>query len=88
MLKSLLTNKEVIITAASEVVFTRVCHSVQGGGSPAPYPGGKLRGLAGGGLQAIPRGEVEGGGGSPGPYPGRKLWVAGGSQGPYPIGGG
>ena len=31
-----------------------------GGGSPGPYPGGSLRSLAGGGLQAHTRGEVGG----------------------------
>ena len=30
-----------------------------GGGSPGPYPGGRLRGLARAGLQAHTRGEVE-----------------------------
>ena len=45
------------------------------GGSPDPQPGGKLKSLAGGGLQAHTQGEVEGSGwgGSPGPHPIGKL---------------
>ena len=83
------------LPSANEVcegyVFTRVCHSVHGGGC----------------LQAHTQGEVEGSGqvGSPGPYPGGEGWgvwlvgspdpylggrlrgLAGGSPGPYPGGG-
>ena len=59
-------------------VFTRFCHSVHGGvsrpipreevegsgrgGSPGPYPGGRLRGLARGVSRPIPRGvQAQGG---------------------------
>ena len=67
-----------IITARNEVekvIFSEACvkNSVHGGGgSPGPGPGGRLVGLAGGGLQAHIQGEVGGlaGGGSPGPHPG------------------
>ena len=63
------------LPSANEVcegyLFTRVCHSVHGGVS-RPYPGGRLRGLAGGVSRPIPREEVGGSGqgGSPGPGPG------------------
>ena len=53
--------------------------STEGGGSPCPQPGGRLRGLAGGGR----------GGGPPDPHPGGRLgvWLGAGSPGPHPGGG-
>ena len=54
--------KHLFLPSANEVcegyVFIRVCNSVHGGGSPGPYPGGRLRGLVWG---------------SPGSYPG-EVW--------------
>ena len=82
-------------------VFTGVCLSTGGWypsmhcRPPGPHQGGKMRSLAGGGLQAHTQGEVKGSGrgvsrptargklrglvGSPGPH----LGVGGGSPGPH-----
>ena len=45
--------RSILLPPANEVcegyVFTRVCLSTGGEGSPGPHPGGRLRGLAWGG---------------------------------------
>ena len=68
---------KVMFLHVSVILFT-------GGVSPGPYPGGRLRGLARGGLQAHTGGGGRLGvlaGGSPDPYLGRRLrGLAGGLQ--------
>ena len=71
-------NTDIFLPSANEVcegyVFTRVCHSVHGGGCLGPDPGGRLGGLAG----CV----------CPGPYPGGRLGgLASGDPGPC-LGGG
>ena len=78
-------------TKFAKVMFSHLSasHSVHGGGSPGPHPGGMLRGLAGGVSRPTPRGDVEGSGwGVSRPTPRGEVGGSGqgGSPGPHPWG--